>query len=296
MKTGRRMTALGVLTGGLLLIGFAAPSLADTGLSGPDTSGASVQVVGADGSEAAPKVAAPADLTDPTDVEDCATSDDPWVCAADLGDGCDDQPPVDDPCQPGDGGTDPGDPCNAYPLPVGCPGSGGGDGGGNGGDPCSTYPLPAGCPGPGGNGGGNDGHGHGNGGGNGGTIPGLPGGNGGNGGSSGHHHGNGGSSGGNGAPLAGSPSDGSPQVEGSRPGSDVQGVSDGLTACTDVICRNTAPTVAARTAPSQAAGTTLPQTGAAQDLRGVALVGLLLVLWGAWMMRPRPAPRHRTAE
>lgn len=141
MKTGRRMTALGVLTGGLLLIGFAAPSLADTGLSGPDTSGASVQVVGADGSDAAaPKVAAPADLTNPTDVVDCSTSDDPLVCADDATDGCDDQPPLEDPCQPGDG-SDPGDgndPCTADPGLPGCPpvpgdpGNGGGNGGGNG--------------------------------------------------------------------------------------------------------------------------------------------------------------------
>ena len=31
MKYGRRLTAVGMLTGGLLLVGFAAPSLADVG-------------------------------------------------------------------------------------------------------------------------------------------------------------------------------------------------------------------------------------------------------------------------
>ena len=69
-------------------------------------------------------------------------------------------------------------------------------------------------------------------------------------------------------------------------------MSDTVTSCTDAICRNTVPG-ANRAAPAQAAQGALPQTGAAADLRGVALLGVLMVLFGAYWLRPRTGARHR---
>jgi len=299
MRTGRRIAALGVLTGGLLLIGFAGPSLADTGLSGPETPSVSVQV----DAPALDQVVAAAGVT--LDGQDTLGTDTPGT-----------DTPADDPCStdplpclPGDpgggggngGGNDPGDPgdpgdgggdggCGVVPVDCGDPGDPGDPGDGGGIDPCTLGVAIPGCapiPGTGdgsGDGSGSDNGNQGNGNGNG---------NGGQGNGNGNQDsGNGGTpstpgSGGNG------PS-GGPQVEGSRPGSTVSGVSDDVTSCTDAICRNTVPAGANRTAPAQAQAA-LPQTGAQQDLRGLALVGALMVLWGAWLLRPRPAPRHRGA-
>lgn len=350
MRTGRRLTALGTLAAGLLLVGTAAPSLADPGPTATDTTsvatdGTAVSAPGADGTgdlaassanpsgtertagpAAAPRMlsALPAEGSGP-----CSFVSEPYMvqpCLIDYYDGCDDHGPYDDPCppsdpaeepcttnpdqpqcaddpQPGDGGVTPPDPqdCTQVPLPAGClpdpapqdplPPTGGGDGG----------VLPGTGPGQGsGNGPGSSGPGGpatGNGGPKGsangpatgsanGTVKGH------HGGSAGAHHAASG-------PSAGGSLTSTAQIEGTRPGADVAGVSAGISACADTLCQSAVPVAApvaaqASTATTtQQAGETMPQTGAPAHDRLLALLGAALVLGGAGLMRPRRAPRHR---